>query len=80
MGRPMRWRPASASEGADDRVPGVLEGGHDRWHEVRHRAHDSRQHKAERDDESNQEPVAPDAMPAQRCALSSHLRLYNELG
>jgi hypothetical protein len=51
-----------------------------RRHEVRHHADGSGQHKAERDDESNQEAAAPDVMPAHRCALTSHLRLYNELG
>ena len=53
----------------------------DRRHEVRHRADGTGQHETESDQEPEKDPAAPDAMaPAQRGALSSHLRLYNELG
>ena len=63
-----------------DRVPGVLERGHDRGHEVGNRADGAGHHEAERNQKPEKDPAAPLTGAAQRGALTSHLRLYNELG
>ena len=44
------------------------------------RADRAGQHETERDQEPEHDPGAPHVMAPHRGALSSHLRLYNELG
>ena len=44
------------------------------------RADGAGQQEAQRNQKPEKDPAAPDVMAAHRGALSSHLRLYNELG
>jgi hypothetical protein len=61
-------------------VPGVLQRRDDRRHEVSERADRAGQDEAERDQEPKGDAGTPDVMVPHGGALSSHLRLYNELG
>jgi hypothetical protein len=60
-------------------VASVLERGDDRGHEVGERSDRAGQNEADCDEDTEENPVASNVMPAHRGALSSHLRLYNEL-